>query len=335
MNMDLTIIYYTSNWLDTANPEFLRSTRKQLNKVAGDYPIISVSQRPVAFGNRMICVGEIGRSHLNIYRQLLAGAKEAKTPFIATAEDDILYSHSHFRTHRPPPNRFAYDLNRWGINTWVQPPTFGYRARPVVNQLIAPTELLIEAMEERFAKFSDVPDDQVPISFWGDPGRYEKQLGVTVREIECFAAPEPSIVFSHEEAFGYLNHGKRKSVGEFPRTELPGWGTAEKIMELWKQTPSRVHFYDTPCGKYGRSDAEANDVESVDCPACLEWLSSNKAEGDIDLSNPIYGFAKCPKCHYSAVDLVDVLDAADKYLGESRHCRQCEWLEKDEIARHS
>lgn len=242
---DLTIIYYTSGHLAGTNPLFLQATARQLVKAADGLPIISVSQEPMTFrytagiddalNERNIDIGKIGRSHLNIYRQLLVGAHMAETPYVATAEDDILYSHSHFRTHRPPLNRFAYDLNRWGINTWVKPPVFGYRARPVVNQLIAPTELLIDSLEERFAKFKDVPDDQVPISFWGDPGRYEKQLGVTVREFECFAAPEPSIVFSHEEAFGFLNHGKRKSVGEFPRTELPVWGSAEKIMELWKQ----------------------------------------------------------------------------------------------------
>lgn len=236
---DLTIIYYTSNWLDTHNPHFLAKTRDQLVRAADGIPIITVSQRPITvFSDQMypnICLGDIGRSHLNIYRQLLIGAREATTPYVATAEDDILYSRSHFRTHRPPPTRFAYDLNRWGMNTWVKPPMFGYRARPVVNQLIAPTSLLIDSLEERFNKFKGVPDEKVPISFWGDPGRYEKQLGVTVREFECFAAPEPSIVFSHEEAFGFLNHGVRKSVGEFPRKELPGWGSAEKIMKLWKQ----------------------------------------------------------------------------------------------------
>lgn len=248
MKPDLTIVYYTSGHLAKTNPGFLRHTSSQLIRVAQGFPIISVSQHPLSFGfgdsgivaddaidHKNVCVGEIGRSHLNIYRQLLIGAREATTPYIATAEDDILYSHSHFRTHRPPNHRFAYDLNRWGMNTWVKPPVFGYRARPVVNQLIAPTSLLIDSLEERFNKFKGVPDEEVPISFWGDPGRYEKQLGVTVREIECFAAPEPSIVFSHEEAFGFLNHGVRKSVGEFPRTELPGWGSAEKIMELWKQ----------------------------------------------------------------------------------------------------
>ena len=241
MKHNIQIVYYTSNYLEEHNPAFLAQTRGQLVKAADGIPIICVSQKPIrSFAvHKNIVVGDIGRSHLNIYRQLLIGAREATTPFIATAEDDILYSHSHFRTHRPPPTRFAYDLNRWGMNTWVKPPMFGYRARPVVNQLIAPTSLLIDSLEERFNKFKGVPDDKIPISFWGDPGRYEKQLGVTVRECECFAAPEPSIVFSHEHAFGYLNHGVRKSIGEFPRQHLPLWGSAEQILALWMGEASK------------------------------------------------------------------------------------------------
>lgn len=287
MKGPLTVVYYTANYLETANPHFLAHTRAQLVRAADGMPIISVSQKPISFvsgvDHRNICVGDIGRSHLNIYRQLLIGAREATTPFVATAEDDILYSASHFRTHRPPPTRFAYDLNRWGINTWVKPPMFGYRARPVVNQLIAPTSLLIDSLEERFNKFKGVPDEQVPISFWGDPGRYEKQLGVTVREFECFAAPEPSIVFSHEHAFGFLNHGVRKSVGEFPRTELPGWGSAEEIMRLWTSgvkphlndlgLPSLMHWMTEPCGAVAPGDCTTDQAAQVDCKGCLRWFS--------------------------------------------------------------
>lgn len=49
----------------------------------------------------------------------------------------------------------------------------------------------------------------------------------------------------------------------------------------------------------------------------------------VDLNDPRYGFAKCPKCYYSMVELVDVLDANDNPLGESRHCRNCHWLEDE------
>lgn len=103
-----------------------------------------------------------------------------------------------------------------------------------MNQMIAPTALLVEAMEERFDRFKGVPDADVPIKFWGDPGRYEALLGVTVRTTESFAAPDPSVVYSHPEAFGYLNHGKRKSIGQFPRHWLPYWGTAQKMLDIWK-----------------------------------------------------------------------------------------------------
>src|SRR5574337_272588 len=109
---DLTIIYYTSNWLDTHNPYFLANTKKQLLKAIGDLPLISVSQKPIALGKN-ICVGDIGRSHLNIYRQILIGAKAAKTKYVALAEDDILYSWEHFHEHLPEKGKFAYDINKW------------------------------------------------------------------------------------------------------------------------------------------------------------------------------------------------------------------------------
>jgi hypothetical protein len=43
-------------------------------------------------------MGDIGRSHLNIYRQILEGCKAATTKYVAMAEDDILYSESHFHS---------------------------------------------------------------------------------------------------------------------------------------------------------------------------------------------------------------------------------------------
>lgn len=233
MTPDLSLIHYTSNHLDRVNPSFAEKVREQIVKSAGEYPIISVSQKPMDFGEN-ICIGERPRGHLEIYRAILIGAKAAKTPYVGMAEDDCFAPSSHWRTHRPPPDRFAFDLNRWGLNTWVTPAVYGYRSRCVVNQMIAPAALLVEAMEERFARFKDVPDPEVPIKFWGDPGRYESHLGVTVRATEGFAAPDPSVVFSHEAAFGFLNHGKRKSVGQFARTWLPYWHFAKDMLALYK-----------------------------------------------------------------------------------------------------
>ena len=230
---DLTVVYYTSNWLDIHNTYFLENTKKQLLEAIGDLPLISVSQKPIAFGKN-ICVGEIGRSHLNLYRQILIGCKEAKTKYVAMAEDDILYSYEHFHYHLPQLDIFSFNMAKWSLFTWSDPPIFSFRnKRKVVNSLIAPRNMLVEALEERFNKFKGVPDEKVPIHYWGDPGRYEEKLGVTVRLTEEFYTTETNIVFSHPEAFGYLSRGTRKRLGDIRAYEIPYWGRAEDILKLY------------------------------------------------------------------------------------------------------
>jgi hypothetical protein len=235
---DLSVIYYTSNWLDEHNPYFLENTRKQLLYAIGDLPMVIVSQKPTLFGKNSInvCIGDVGRSHLNIYRQILAGCKAAKTAYVALAEDDILYSREHFHSKVPNGDYFLYDMNKLSLFTWTKPPLFSFRHnRMVVNQLIAPRQYLIDAMEERFAKFPD--ESKIPLKSWGDPGRYENYLGVTVRKTDTFMSTCPSIVFTHPQAYGYLNHGKKKRLGDLRIIEVPYWGKAEQVLKLWGDQP--------------------------------------------------------------------------------------------------
>lgn len=229
---DLTVIYYTSNYLDDKNPYFLTNTKRQLLRAIGDLPLISVSQKPIALG-RNICVGNTGRSHLNIYRQILTGCKQAKTKYVAMAEDDVLYSYEHFHSELPKPNHFLYDMNKWSIFTWSKPAVFSYRHRKIVNSLISERKMLIEALEERFDKYPD--ETKIPLKNWGDPGRYEDYLGVTVRKTQEFVCPAiSSVVFSHDHAFGFASRGKKKRLGEPRALEIPYWGTAEDVMKLYK-----------------------------------------------------------------------------------------------------
>lgn len=233
---DLSIIYYTSNQLEKDNPYFLSNTLKCLLKAVGDLPIVSVSHKPMALGTN-ICIGEVGRSHLNLYKQILIGCKNAKTKFVAMAEDDILYSYEHFHQELPRGDYFLYDMNKWSIFTWSKPPQYSFRDRKVVNQLIAPRQYLIDALEERYRRVDEMKKqgmkEEKIIKYWGDPGRYEDVLGVSKRKSAHFFSSVPSIVFTHESAFGYLNHGSKKKLGNPKAYDIPVWGRADKILSFY------------------------------------------------------------------------------------------------------
>lgn len=222
---DLTVIYYTANSL----PEvFDTKIREQLLKAKGDYPLISVSQKPMDFGEN-ICVGDIGRSHLNIYRQALLGAKNATTKYIALAEDDVLYSPDHFK-HRSSDGTFAYNMSTWALYTWTKPATYSYKDRINLSGLICERDLFIEAMEERFARW---PGDTAPIRNWAEPGKYENHLGVTKRVLEKFYTDIPNVVFSHETALSFDNLGKRKRLGYARAYDVPYWGRADQLITYY------------------------------------------------------------------------------------------------------
>lgn len=246
---NLTVVYYTSNHLEETNPYFLTNTKKQLLKAIGELPLVVVGHKPSYFPSpgkpfKEVLMGDIGRSHLNIYRQILEGCKVAKTKYVAMAEDDILYSESHFNSKQLEkdlnnnPETFIYDMNKVSLFTWTKPPIFSFRSkRMVVNQLLCERDYLIDALEERFERVEqhvkDGGKEEDLLKFFGDPGRYERQLGVKVRKTFQTYSQTPSIVFSHPQAYGFLSQGTRKRHGDIKIIELADWGTASSVLKLW------------------------------------------------------------------------------------------------------
>lgn len=225
---DLTIIYITASVLPE---EFAKKVRAQVFNSMGDAQIISVSKKSLDFGYN-ICVGDTPRSQANIYRQALIGAKEAETPYIAIAEDDVLYSPEHFR-FRPKSGHWGYNMNAWSIFTWGGP-VFSYKApggRRNLNGLICEREMFIEHLEERFRLWPD--DEKININIFGEPGKYDNQLGTKSYPSEDFYTNPPNIVFSHEANLQFAGLGKRKALGQIRATEIPYWGTAEKIRSYY------------------------------------------------------------------------------------------------------
>lgn len=220
---DLTVIFLTVNRV----PEKWRLYHKEvLLKAVGDYPIITVSSKPMPDmpGENLIQDGPINAS--NIYVQMLRAAKIATTPFIAIAEDDSLYPREHFECFRPKEDEFAYDMTRWAMFSW-NPSAFFWRDRISNLTLIAPRELLIKCLEERFDKYPD----GTPEGRTGEVGkeRIEKMLRLPAYKFVKFWSTTPVVNVNHVYSLDPREINKSKRMAPLRAIEVPLWGKASDI----------------------------------------------------------------------------------------------------------
>lgn len=226
MIRDLTILYLSASQIPES---FGRWQREKLIEVVEDTPIISVTRKPLDFGLNIIDDGE--KCTHNIYVQMLRAAKLATTKYIAVAEDDTVYPPGHFTFHRPADDTFAYDQNRMALFTW-DTPMFHWRNRRSNCSLIAPRLLLIEALEERFAKWPK----GIPEKLVGELGRgmVERNLKVTERKSEDVFNKYSIIQFNHEAASEERQRRHRKSYGPIKAFSVPVWGEASELVKNYK-----------------------------------------------------------------------------------------------------
>lgn len=213
---DLTIIFLTLNRLPKKWVEYQKET---LLKAVGDSPVITISREPLDWGTNLIQTEE--PSAANIYRQMLRGAKLATTPYVAIAEDDTLYPEEHFKFRS---DKFAYNMSRWGILSWMENPAYYYRHRESNSTLIAPKELLIECLE------------QYPEGFFGEVGkeRVMKKLGLDYKA-QRFHSQIPVVNFAHVYAIDELEQKQRKSETKALRAyDIPHWGRASELVKKFQ-----------------------------------------------------------------------------------------------------
>ena len=228
MIRDLTVVFLTVNRVPKQWAEY---HRKVLLDAIKGYFLITVSREPMPEmpGINMIQTEPISSS--NIYWQMLKAAKVATTPYIAIAEDDSLYPREHFRCFRPKEDEFAYNMCRWGLFTWG-PPTYFYRDRLSNLTMIAPRELTIKALEERFAKYPDgTPEHRT-----GELGKdiTERVLGLTRNKHVKFHSTIPIVNFNHSYSLDPLEINQKKRMAFIRCFDIPHWGKAEALVEYFK-----------------------------------------------------------------------------------------------------
>lgn len=218
----LTIIFLTANQLPDKWTEYQNA---MLQEAAITCPIITISRKPLDWG--MNILDEEPKTASNIYYQMLQGAKKATTEYVAIAEDDTLYPIEHFHIFRPPADAFAYNINRLGLFTWGKP-TYFWKDRNSNSTLIAPRKLLIDALEERFARWPEGTPDGIT----GELGRHniEDALGVSHRKSIEFETENSVVRLDHKFGLDRLATSKRKRMGIARSFDIPYWGRAEDVV---------------------------------------------------------------------------------------------------------
>jgi hypothetical protein len=204
---DLSVLYYTSC---TENPEFEEKIRQELLKVIGDLPLISISQKPIDFGKN-ICVGNIGQSYRNEFKQVLIGCKEAKTDYVIMAESDCLYPPEYF-TFIPQTEHCYRYANVWIMQEWIGVNTGNSFRRKMYSDCaqIVGREYMIKKIEE-YLENKDairVIDSHLKYSWKGiNP------------------------VINIKTISGGMNRYTAVIPDEEPKQELPYWGEISKLRE--------------------------------------------------------------------------------------------------------
>lgn len=222
---DLTLLYYTSNKIDNTVATNVREHLLKINN--NKYPIISVSQKPIDFGEN-ICVGEIGVSSYNLYKQILIGAQNVKTKYIACCEDDALYTMEHFSFRPPDEKTFLYNINMW----FAEDIQFWHKNETGMLTCICPTSYLIETLEARFKKFpSQIQGkDKEVYRYFQEPGKFDRNFGIPNANFAYFETKIPIPVFNYRGSL----HGKAgaKNVPRVFANPLDGWGDS---ITLWNK----------------------------------------------------------------------------------------------------
>jgi hypothetical protein len=239
-----TLIYTTDNSL----PEPLATRcRELLVREAKGIPIVSVSQEPVDLGLN-VCVGKIGRSWLNLYKQLMAGLEQVKTKYVGICEHDCIYSNEHLAWLPTKDDTFFYNhhfwLVQWGGNHPELEGMYSYwRNRYALSQLVCSAELLKKSLSERLALLQDgyvlakgmhgagefgVKDKIAMIRKIASSGspeqlqKYDPGL-LTEYKSESFMTKIPNLDVRHKSNFTGTKRGNRR------RFELPYWGKFAEV----------------------------------------------------------------------------------------------------------
>ncbi|HUV42444.1 MAG TPA: hypothetical protein VMY36_00890 [Patescibacteria group bacterium] len=209
--MTATIIYYTSN---QEHPEFENRIKANILKVT-DLPIISVSQEPINFGKN-ICIGNVGASNFNMFRQIQIGCQNTKADFVISAEADCMYPPDYF-TFRPRELDRCYRNSNVYVmgdhrNYWF------YKKEGATHAQVIGRKYYLKVLGEQFKGLPQwsVEEKNFPKERTKKDDIFDK--------IYYWKTKNPVFQVKTHRSMRYYTHSERA-----PIYDLPYWGNGKKV----------------------------------------------------------------------------------------------------------
>lgn len=223
------IVFYTTNLCDQI---ITNAVIKQLEKCCVGIDIVSVSHKPMYFGNNIVVPSTWGSSVLTMFKQILWGLEESSADIIYLTEHDVLYNPSHFDFIPPTSKRFYYNENVWALDYKTGTALF-YRPMQQVSGLCAYRTTLLEHYKKRVEK---VEKEGYNRKMGYEPGKRSSQ-SVDRYGREGYFSAYPNVDIKHGNC---LTKGRFKLEQYRCRDRIKdSWVLADSI-PFWGQTKGRV-----------------------------------------------------------------------------------------------
>lgn len=208
--MNKTILYYSSGREDK---HLEWNVQENILKNCGDIPIISITQRPMDFGFN-VCIGDVGVSGFNMFRQVQLGLRLVKTDYVISAEADCLYPPDYFE-YTPPTQDACYRTS----NLYVMPDKrafFFYKKEGATHAQIVGTQFYLSRLNKLFEGAPEWSTEEMDFP-------RERGKGVDIFDkIEYWKSENAVVQIKTHKGMRYYTHSDRT-----PIYHLPYWGAGK------------------------------------------------------------------------------------------------------------
>ena len=193
---------------------FEKNIKSHLLEQIDGLPLISVSQKQIDFGKN-ICVGDVGISGHNAFRQLQIGILEAKTKYICPAESDMVYPKEFFEFIPPREDIFYLAMPLYVLfNQRKRMKCFCNKLKGSESSMVVSRDMVLRRMEVMFKG-------------WDMWGPIEDELYLLRRQPVEFFHINPIITFKTEQNM----HQRTPHDIHSHTREIPYWGNVYDVIK--------------------------------------------------------------------------------------------------------